>query len=59
MDAKLADQKAFGIVGIYVADAQLAKDEFDNATKTIANKIATLNSAPSTVALIVNSDHLS
>ena len=42
-----------GIVGLYVADAHMSRDDFDAASKTIANKLATFTTAPSTLALIV------
>lgn len=52
VEDQLKDQKQ-GIVGMYVGDVHLAKEDFDNGSKTIGNKIASLNTAPSTVALIV------
>ncbi len=42
-----------GIVGLYVADAHMSRDDFDAASKTIANKLATLTTTQSTLALIV------
>lgn len=41
------------IVGMYVADAYLSKAEFDNASKTLADKIANLTSTHMTCAFIV------
>jgi len=58
VDAKLTAQKMGGIVGVYAADALLAKEELDNASRTIANKIASLSSAPSTAALIMDNTKL-
>eukprot|EP00210_Caulerpa_lentillifera_P008690 g8289.t1 len=53
---RVEENAKMSIVGMYVADAHLSRAEFDNASKTLADKIASLSSSQMTCAFILEGE---